>query len=114
MAEVFRRANGMKLTKVIALHIDVQRELDLQAEKYGVRAEAILDARAQHRTGTSRIAVESGDVDRYVILDDTRGLRAAMTIEYGRQAHGAPDEEAPEAGAMVGLFPLHDAFGLPH
>lgn len=107
MAKINRTVNGKKLTKLIAQHGDVQRKVDEVALERAVEAEALLNARAQHRTHTSTISVEKGRIDAYVTLDDTRGFGAAMTIEYGRQA------DADGKGGMEGLWPLHDAFGLP-
>lgn len=116
MAEIYRRVGGRKLTKIIALHAEVQRELTrLAAEKAGIAA-GLLDSRSKHRTGTSTISVDEGDVDRYVVLDDTRGLKAALSIEYGRKAEEREhdDGEPYTIGGTEGLFVLHDAFGLPH
>lgn len=104
MAEVYRKVGGKKIEKVIALHKDAQDSLERHALTAGMKAEAKL---AQHRhDGHARIVVEEADVDRWVILDDERGLAAAMSIEYGRN----PDENGK--GGMKGLFILHEATGL--
>ncbi|UZJ26627.1 DUF5403 family protein [Rhodococcus antarcticus] len=104
MAQVFKSVNGRKLTKLIALHETVQKRLDTIALEKGVQAQAKLDA---HKvTGAARIDVEQGRVDRYVVLNDERGLSAALSIEYGR------DADSEGRGAMRGLYILHDTFGL--
>ena len=72
----------MKLTKLIAHHVDVQDGLSDQQEQMAARARAVL---AAHRhDGHAQITTESGIIDKYVSLDDTRGLGAAMSIEFGR------------------------------
>lgn len=59
---------------------------------------------AAHRhSGDSRIEVDSdGLTDSIVWLSDSRGQRAALSIEFGR----------PRKGDMVGLHVLGAAFGL--
>jgi hypothetical protein len=136
MAEVFDRVSegqgrGKKLTQVIGLHADVQARLALEAKEGAYRAEAqlaIVRSKPGYdiRGGHSFIETSTGDVDHYVILNDERGLRAAMTIEYGRKASdkmadlggeyigetvtdGGPTRKN---GAMEGLFILHDAMKI--
>lgn len=100
MAYVYKGAGGMKLERLIALTQEAQGALDDHALEIGANAEGLL---AEHRAeGHSRIDILSGDIDRYVCLDDTRGLKAAMSIEYGRKPGGP-------YGAMEGLFILHQA-----
>lgn len=104
MAQVYKRVGGRKIEKVIALHKDVQDGLDRHALRMGGTAEALL---AGHRhEGHARIEVDEGDVDRYVVLSDERGQKAAMSIEFGRR----PDEDGN--GGMEGLRILHRAAGL--
>jgi hypothetical protein len=105
VAVVFKRVGGRKLTKIIALQSEVQTELTQQALAHGVEAEALLNARADVRTGTSNIEIEVGNVDRYVVLSDERGQSAAMTIEFGRQP-------APNNKGHAGLRILRDTFGI--
>lgn len=107
MADVFRAVNGRKLTKIIALHETVQHRLDDIVLERAVVAEAIL--RSHEHTGASRITVEEGKIDRYVVLDDTRGQEAAMSIEYGRKIK---DEHGNVVGRTTPVRALHDAFGL--
>jgi hypothetical protein len=101
MAEVFAYVNGMKLERFIAKHETVQNELDRIAFEARVRAEAEL-AR-HHHDGHAFIETAKGDIDRYIILNDTNGQGAAMSIEYGRQ----PDADGK--GGMEGLAILHKA-----
>lgn len=107
MAEVFDDSiyKGMLLEEAMA-HVNVvQHDLTRRGMAMGAKAEWLL---AGHRhDGHARILVESGDVDRHIILDDSRGLDAAMSIEYGRK--GGDDGK----GAMRGTYVLHDATGLP-
>lgn len=105
MAVVYDRVKGMPIQELIAHQQDVQNDLSKRAKVMGTKAEWLL---AGHRAeGHARIMVEEGDIDRHIILDDTRGVLAAMSIEYGRK--GGDDG----AGAMEGLFILHHATGLP-
>lgn len=111
MAEVYKRVNGMKIEKVIALTREAQDEVDNRALRGAIDAEGYLNS-ARKRTGTSKIEIEKGKVDSYVVLDDTRGLFAAMSIEYG---HGEYEIEGDNGDPIVipatpGLFPLHKAF----
>lgn len=111
MATVYRHAQAKgipsrnrKLEKFIALNSDVQDELKRVTEAAAFKARAIL---AAHRDeGHAEILVEHGRVDYYLILSDMRGLKAAMSIEYGRQA----DENG--RGGMAGLYILHRAMNL--
>lgn len=111
MAEIFRRVNGRKIEKVIALTREAQTEVDNKALYGAMTAEGFLNA-AKKRTGTSSIEVEKGDVDSYVVLDDTRGLGAALSIEYGHGEYEIEDENGDPiiVPASEGLWPLHNAF----
>ena len=107
MAEVYRRAsNGMKVTKVIALHKVTQWSLGVHRDVIAARARAIL---ASHRhDGHAKIDTADGRVDKYVVLDDTRGLSAAMSIEFGR----GPGTTNPR-GEMNPVAPLRTAASIP-
>lgn len=125
MAEVYRRVKGMKIGEVIARCDDAQAGLRDESLRRALVAEAVL---REHRyEGDSKIRLEHGlaenRIDWFVVLDDTRGLLAAMTIEYGRRAYriGArqadevpygKDRNGNEVGAMKGIHPLGIAFGL--
>lgn len=112
MATVDKKINGRKLTHVIALHRQVQDAVDDAALTAAVKAEGIL---ATHEDqGHARILLEKGDVDAYVVLDDERGLLAALSIEYGRGALKPGQNAAFPNGAAAteGLFVLHRATGI--
>lgn len=105
MAVVYNSIKGMPIQEAIAHQQDVQDDLDRRGVTMGAKAEWLLNA---HRhDGHARIEVEVGDIDRHIILDDSRGLLAAMSIEFGRK--GGDDGR----GAMRGTYILHDATGLP-
>ncbi|GGU77175.1 hypothetical protein GCM10010211_48860 [Streptomyces albospinus] len=117
MANIYNSVGGRKLSKVIALNEGVQAELEARTFEIAVRAEEILQ---QHRAdGHSEILIEEGKVDKYVILSDDRGQRAAMSIEYGRKAsvvvrkdkHG--NEFLDVVPEMDGLYVLATASNLP-
>lgn len=100
MAEVYRFVNGMKLEKLIALTAEAQAGLSASTEKTAAAAKAIL---ASHRhEGHSRIEVEDLGIDRMITLNDERGQKAAMTIEFGRRGGG-------KNGAMEPVAPLRKA-----
>ncbi|MYT31747.1 MULTISPECIES: DUF5403 family protein [unclassified Streptomyces] len=117
MATVYRSVGGRKLTKLIALNDRVKAELEARTFEIAVRAEEILK---QHRAeGHAEILVEEGKTDKYVILSDDRGQKAAMSIEYGRQSTVVVREDkhgnkflavVPE---MDGLYVLATASNLP-
>jgi hypothetical protein len=104
MAEVYRVVRGRKLEHLVAKTADVQDGLDDLVGGMALHAESLLDA---HRDeGHAAIEVESGDVDRYVVLTDERGDKAALSIEFGRK----PDADGD--GGMEGLAVLRRAAGL--
>lgn len=85
MAVVYKKAAGYKIQKLVGMHEDVQQRMDEVAHHVRQRAVRIL---AQHEDqGHAFIEpVSSGTKlpDRYIVLNDTRGMAAAMTIEFGR------------------------------
>jgi hypothetical protein len=106
-----------KTNRLVARHKDVQDELERVTFEIAVRAEEIL---VQHRAdGHSQIEVEEGRIDKYVVLSDERGQKAALSIEYGRQAYTVKrqdrygNEFEVEIPAMDGLYVLATASGLP-
>lgn len=109
MAKVYRTVGGRPIAKIIALHQDVQKALDVEAQFAAQTAEGLLLEHVSQ--GHSSITTEQGNVDHYVILDDTRGLEAALSIEYGRKPKEDP-ETGEMKGGMEGLFVLHRAFSL--
>lgn len=111
MATVYRWVGGKKITKVIAQHEEVQRTLDERMAFYAAKAEGIL---LHHRhSGDSQITTERGKIDRYVVLDDTRGLLAALSIEYGRKEKKDHDGNVIQTASQP-VWALHDAFNLRH
>ncbi|GAA5081544.1 MULTISPECIES: DUF5403 family protein [Nocardia] len=60
---------------------------------------------AEHRhDGHSTVTVTHGEVDAFVNLDDSRGVKAAAAIEYGHVTK--------EGKHVPGLYVLTDAAGL--
>lgn len=95
---------GRKLTKIIADHEDVQFALGRAAGHIAGRARSVL---AAHRyEGDAKIDTAQGKVDHYVVLDDTAGLSAAMTIEFGRDGSAGN-------GWMEPIAPLRTAASIP-
>ncbi|WP_042800928.1 hypothetical protein [Streptomyces sp. C] len=87
MADIYDYGGKRKLERVVAVLPNVQAELDKRRFQIAVRAEELLlQARAEsaYAEGHSSIDVADGDVDKYVILDDDRGDKAALSIEFGR------------------------------
>jgi len=101
--------DNKKTRRQIALTQEAQDGLDRAALRAGIKAEAIL--KGHRHDGHARIEVEEGSVDRYVTLSDERGLKAALSIEYGRMPHTdlSTEEKRTDKG-MEGLFILHKAF----
>lgn len=120
MAEVFDIAEGMgafagQLERVVALHKDVQRKLDIEAEKIHGRAEVNL---AKHRdTGNSNVGIEEGDVDRYIYLEDPPRWRWTKDGQYREDPGAAWEIEhghmAPDGSWVEGKWILHDAARIP-
>jgi len=110
--------------KIIAQHEGVQAEIWERTFEIAVRAEELL---LQHRAeGIARIDMAKGDIDAYVVLEDTNatnkgsGANSALSIEYGRNAYTVEvvDETGKvvntyEVGAMEGLHILEEASHLP-
>ncbi|PSL04132.1 hypothetical protein CLV30_106137 [Haloactinopolyspora alba] len=108
MAEVYRRVKSMELERAIALHRSSQNAIKGHAVSIGNKADAIL---SRHRhDGHAFIETESGDVDQYVTLNDERGLKAAMSIEFGRK--GRENDDGKTVGEMEGLAVLRRAAGI--
>lgn len=103
------------LAHLIATEDGVQGYMDEFIFEAAVRAEELLqEARmADGYTGTfdAEIDFESGDIDRYLILSDERGQKAALSIEFGRQDH-IDKETGEKRGGMDGLFILHRALSM--
>lgn len=80
----------------------VRSELASVARKGGAKAKATLAA--HHHAGHAQIVVEQGALDWIVALDDSRGERAAMSIEFGRGPGGW------HRGPAQGIFAITGAF----
>ncbi|MGI5530156.1 DUF5403 family protein [Streptomyces syringium] len=105
MANVKSTVNGRPIGEYIALNRGVQAELTARAFEIGVRAEELL---AQHRAdGHARIEVDTGKVDRFVVLSDERGQNAALSIEYGRRANYVVREDR-HGNPYIDLIPAAD------
>lgn len=113
MAKVYQRT-----PKIVAQHAAVQGELERRTFEVAVRAEQLL---IEHRQdGHAEIGIEHGDIDYYVVLSDERGQKAALSIEYGRQAgqdirvnKKTGELEVVEWSDSEGLFILAEASHLP-
>lgn len=91
----------MKLVRAMATLGEVQREMDHVAEV--IRATATAKLAAHIHEGDSEILpVERGDVDRFVVLSDQRGLRAAWAIEKGNK-HGGGNVQALADGMAAAV-----------
>lgn len=73
-------------------------------------AKATATLTAHRHQGHARITVESGITDYHVTLNDERGDRAALAIEFGREGYTTAQghKNAPAAGikAVTGAFGL--------
>lgn len=110
MAYVYKGWDGRPISEQIALLDGVQAVLEAKAFEIGVRAEEIL---LHHRQeGHAQILLMEGDIDHYVVLDDERGMDAALSIEFGRAGYIDP-ETGKVVGAMEPLYILTQAAHLP-
>lgn len=117
MAKIENKVGRLKLEKYIATLPGVQDALDEARFEIAARAEALL---LQHRQeGHASVDVVDGDVDKYVVLDDERGKKAALSIEYGRAESVVVKENKDGTTyldvipASQGLFILARAANLP-
>lgn len=99
-----------KVEETLARHADVRTELETRAWEIALRAEADLVAHKQD--GHAQILLDYGKKDIYVILDDSRGMDAAMSIEFGRAGFIDP-ETGIQYGTMEPLYILTNAANLP-
>lgn len=116
MAKIYKAVQGRPIQEWLGRMDGVQGDLESRTFEAAVRAEEQL---IKHRfQGHAAIEVDHGDIDWYVTLSDERGQKAAMSIEYGRQAYEVEREDREgntftvEIPAMDGLFILHRAFRL--
>lgn len=100
---------GMEIQKAMAYQEDVQAKLAYTASYRAARAQTILK---MHRFANhSFIQLVHGDVDYHIILNDERGQKAAMTIEFGRVG-GNHDVNGNLVAPMDPVAPLRKAVGL--
>lgn len=124
MATIYKGLNGKKMTEVIASLPEVQGEIWERTFEIAARAEALL---VQHRVeGIAQIDMAKGDIDAYVVLEDTNetnarnGNNSAASIELGRGGYTVQvvDDRGKvideyEVGPMEGLHILEEASHLP-
>lgn len=120
--EIDNKVNGKKFEQFIGMMPGVAAALDDTTFEVAVKAEALLQEHQDYDDETdahSQIDIERGRVDRYVVLNDDRGQKAAMSIEYGRAAgkkkvRGKDGQEYEITwGDSPGLFILAQASNLP-
>ncbi|MEU7570329.1 DUF5403 family protein [Micromonospora sp. NPDC049240] len=79
---------------------------------FAMKAKADADLVLHRQDGHAAIEVDEGRIDRYLVLSDERGEKAALSIEFGRA--GYIDPETGEVwGEMEGLHILANATGIP-
>ncbi|MFD7738055.1 DUF5403 family protein [Kitasatospora sp. NPDC059800] len=118
MAYVYRGLNGKSLGEILAGLDGVKAVHEEKAFEIAVRAEELL---LEHRLeGQAEIDIVKGDFDFYVVLSDEYGDKAALSIEYGREAGSKKvfnpktgRRETVSWGAMEGLYILARASNLP-
>ena len=110
MAKVYQKVGSQPIQRIIARTQTAQRAIDDEAQEIGLEAQRILDVESDVRTGTSFIELDKGKIDSYVVLNDTRGLQAAMTIEFGRKG-GNLDRNGKRVTPSKAVAPLRKALG---
>lgn len=113
MVDIYKTFNGLPFEEGLAKFAPVRKEIRRVTKIIGQDAAAGL---AGHRSeGHSFIKVAYGPVDGMVILNDERGQKAAMSIEFGRGAADPNDpdyDKDPFPNGTVGTYVLHKASGL--
>ncbi|MFG2923885.1 DUF5403 family protein [Streptomyces sp. NPDC048305] len=127
MAYIYKGLDGRKMTEFIASLDGVQDEVWGRTFEIAARAEALL---VQHRAeGVARIDMAKGDIDAYVVLEDTNrnntgsqksSANSAASIEFGRSGYEVEVVDSSgevvneyEVGPMEGLYILTEASHLP-
>ncbi|QEQ94045.1 hypothetical protein SEA_SAFTANT_13 [Streptomyces phage Saftant] len=124
MVYIEPKPGGRKFEQFIGMLPGVAAALDDTTFEIAVKAEGYLQEyqdydEEERNAGHSEIDIERGRVDRYVVLNDDRGDKAAMSIEYGRAAgkKTVKDKDGNDVevewGAMDGKFILARASNLP-
>lgn len=108
------------INRVVSHHDGVQRYMDKVLFEARVSAEQ--DLKNHKHDGHATIQTERGITDRYLILSDERGQKAALSIEYGREPYCVDKDGSPvpcnsptahrRVGGMEGLFILHRALDI--
>lgn len=88
---IYPTVKGQVIQRYLAERGDVQRQLRKHANA-GARVARAALSKAKVRTGDSQVYVAHGDIDYYIVLDDTAGENAAWAIERfgvgpGRAVH---------------------------
>lgn len=116
MADLYWQPKGKKdkLAQKIAELDGVQGEIWERTFEIAARAEALL---VQHRVdGIAKIDMAKGDIDAYVVLEDTnktnakKGNNSAASIELGRGGYTVEVEN--EHGQVVNEYEVAPAEGL--
>lgn len=109
MATVFRNIDST-IAHTKEAQAGLRKEtLDLADRARGIMSDHRYAGHAKITTGgpgQAERAEEYPDIDHLVILDDEDGLKAAMTMEFGRK--NGPDGK----GGMRPIAPLRTAAGL--
>lgn len=107
MAKLTMETNvgGKRMNTWVAHTSAVREEIEVHTAIIGEHARGI--KRRWRDTGASYVETETAKLDGYVILNDERGIKGAMAMEYGSDPHkGFPDGTPAQAI-------LHEAAGIP-
>lgn len=110
-AEIYKTKHGLQFDEWMAKkQADVRAGMIIHTYDIAKKARRVL-ARHKH-DGHARIVTgaDSNGVDRFVALDDTRGLMAAKSIEFGRRGDTI-DVNGKPVSAMDPVAPLRIALG---
>ncbi|MDX3405152.1 DUF5403 family protein [Streptomyces sp. ME02-6977A] len=114
MAYVYKGLDGKNMAEIIASLDEVQGEVWERTFEIAARAEALL---VQHRVeGVAKIDMAKGDIDAYVVLEDTNKTNArksnnsAASIELGRGGYTV--EVVNARGQVVNEYEVAPAEGL--
>lgn len=97
------------MRRLIARTQEAQDAIQRVATRSAKKATVVL--KAHRHDGHSFIEVKSGRIDRYIVLNDDRGQKAAMTIEFGRRG-GNLDKNGNLVSPMDPVAPLRKGVGL--
>lgn len=100
-----------RMVRLIATTAEAQAGVQKKAEVRGQRARLILSIGGHGAAPHSMIEVRHWNIDHYIILNDSRGQMAAMTIEFGRKG-GNRDKNGNLVIPSEPVAPLRKAVGL--